>query len=412
MNDSDHILDATARRLALKEGYAVIFTNASKDTHNHNATFADEISPGLLSYGVSVRCLDYINDVRQVSEALRDPHCLFFLCFNGFGSELKISYAPGNLGSAFEYYQKPLFDLMHDCPIHEAMAHQIGSTGQYRKLLMTDYSYAHLARLLGVKNVHAVSSITFPRTIGQASLPLSARPIDVLLPVGLSSFQRARERYAAPRDYKERIFRQIFEGVTEYAVANLEVDPLIQTLLAFQELQMPVNLQDAHVRFLFTSIVDYVKFARRDHLVRSIQHLPITVVAERDVREVYKDTNFRFLGMKSFPELVRTMGEAKSVICPLPHHTGFHERALSAFSAESVVIAAPNDILETNFVVGRDMISYRSVEQLATLLESVVAGRIELQSIASNGKRKALDRFPPERIADIIVSLWSTVSRH
>src|SRR5689334_8083882 len=93
-----------------KSGYAVLLTCLDKDRHQHNTTFVEELSPGLISHGISVQCLDYLKDVRQVTEAMRDDDCLFFVCFNGFGSELMVSMGPGNLQSAFSSYRKPVFD--------------------------------------------------------------------------------------------------------------------------------------------------------------------------------------------------------------------------------------------------------------------------------------------------------------
>ncbi|NPT42353.1 hypothetical protein GNZ12_13730 [Paraburkholderia sp. 1N] len=394
-----------------ERGYVVILTRLDTDRHRHNSTFADELAPGLISHGVEVRCLDYVRDVRQVGEALRDPACLFFICFNGFGSELMVFLSPGDLKSTFACHDKPLFDLMHDCPVHETMAHQVSSKGSFRHLLITDYAYGHLARMLGVENVHFVPSITFPTTLSGMNVPFDDRPIDVLLPVGLSSASWTKDRYAKPSGYKGRIFKEIFEAVTERASDDLNVDPLVHTLKAFQELQMPVNWHDPDVRFLVTSIVDYVKFERRDRLVRCIQHLPVTVIADRDVREVYTDTNLKFVRDQSFPDLIKMMASAKSVICPLPHHSGFHERALSALSAGAVVIAAPNEILETNFLDGYEMLSYGSHEALAALLEDCIHGEIDLRSIASRGREKAMATFPPGKIADIMVSRYRTMRR-
>ncbi|MFM0595941.1 glycosyltransferase [Paraburkholderia dilworthii] len=387
-------------------GYAVVLTCVDKDRHRHNTTFADELSPGLISRGVDVRCLDYIRDIRQVSNALQDPACLFFVCFNGFGSELMVNLAPGHLLSTFDHHSKPLFDLMHDCPVHETMAHQIDSTGSYRQLLITDHSYAHLARVLGVRSVHTVPSITFPKTVGDSNAPLETRSINILLPVGLSNAAWTTERFGIASNYRSRVFREIFAAVTERASDDLQLDPLIETLLAFQEVPMPADLRDPDVRFLITSILDYVKFERRDRLIRHIQHLPVTVIADRNVRDVYKDTQLKFVEQQSFPDLIATMSNAKTVICPLPHHTGFHEHALSAFSAGAAVIAAPNEVLESNFTEEREILGYQSHQHLAALLEDCLAGKVDLQSIASRGREKAMSRFAPGRIAEIILSRY------
>ncbi|MCI0145641.1 glycosyltransferase [Paraburkholderia sediminicola] len=387
--------------------YAVILTCSDKDKYRHNETFANELAPGFLAQGLRVRSLDYLRDVRAVAEAVRDDHCLFFVCFNGFGSELMYSTGrPGMLESIFEYNGKLLFDFMHDCPVHESMAHQIDSVGKFRRLLSTDYTYAHIARLLGVKSVRAVSGITFPNTITEGQRPHESRGLDILLPVGLFSSDNTRQRYSEVRAYKGRVFREIFESVTESAIGDLNVDPLIQTLLACQECGIHVEMRDADVRFLITSVVDFVKFERRDRLVSAISHLPVTVISNHDVGERYADTKLNFIGQRSFPDLLYAMSDAKCVVCPLPHQTGFHERALASFTAGASVIAAPNEILETHFVQGRDMLTYRSEEELAAILEDVLAGRLDLESMAHSGRDRALTQFPSTKIVDTIVSVW------
>jgi glycosyltransferase involved in cell wall biosynthesis len=404
MKTSNHSSPRGALKDIPADSYAVIFTNTNLDRYKHNVTFAEELTPALRSSGVDVRYLDYIHDIRGVSEALKDPSCVFFICFNGFGSELLLSAAPGEILSAFANYRKPLFDLMHDCPIHESMAHQINSVGEYRRLMLTDYSYANLARLLGMRRVRFVPSISFPKTSAQTNTPLEQRSIDFLLPAGLSMARYTRERYASPSSYKGRIFKEIFECVTERAVEDLRIDPLQESFFAFQELQIPPDLRDPDFQFLVTSILDYVKFARREKLLEAIKHLPITVISNEGAEDAYRKTRLKFIAEQNFPDLVRTMGNSKAVICPLPHYTGFHERALAAFSAGSVVIAAPNDVLEATFIRGRDMYSYGDVGSLTSLLEEIVKGGSELQDMAQSGRAKALDQFSPTRIVDIILS--------
>ncbi|WP_354673871.1 glycosyltransferase [Cupriavidus alkaliphilus] len=391
-----------------QQSYGVIFSNISKDRHQHNHTFCAEISAGFKQHGIDIIELDYISDSRQVTSALQDPNCLFFLCFNGFGSELLVHFAPGDLRSAFDHYRKPLFDFMHDCPIHESMAHQIKSTGRYRTLLITDYSYAQISRLLGVHRVYAVSSITFPNTAPTVRKASADREIDVLLPVGLSSAQWTKERFLDARNYKQRVYREIFESVSENTVDDLEADPLMEMFRTFQELQIPINFQDPDVRFLFTAVLDFVKFSRRDKLISAIQHLPVTVISDVRPENPREMNRLKFLGSRSFPSLIETMGNSKAVICPLPHYNGFHERSLAAFTAGAAVIAAPNEILESQFTQGKDMLTYRNLEELANILEDVFAKKLDLETISAQGREKAMTHFPPTRISDFVMSALSS----
>lgn len=390
--------------------YGVIFSNISKDKHQHNFTFSIEISESFKERGIEIRELDYIRDSRQVTIALQDPNCLFFLCFNGFGSELLIHYAPGDLRSAFDYYRKPLFDLMHDCPIHESMAHQVKSTGRYRTLLITDYSYAQISRLLGVHKVYVAPSITFPRVAAPVCKVIADREIEVLLPIGLSNAQWTKERFLDARNYKQRVYRDIFESVSENTVNDLEADPLMEMFRAFQELQISINFQDPDIRFLFTAVLDFVKFSRRDKLVSAVQHLPVTVISDVKPENLGEKSKLKFIGSRSFPALIETMENSKAVVCPLPHYNGFHERALAAFTAGATVIAAPNEILETHFTQGKEMLKYRNLEELVSVLEAVFAETLDLQAISAQGRKKAMTQFPPTRISDFVMSNLSSSS--
>ncbi|SAL72120.1 hypothetical protein AWB71_04461 [Caballeronia peredens] len=406
------IIFESAVRSVSADAYAVLLIRNDIDRHKHNETFARELVKALSTLGVRLLSLDYVRDIRQLSEAMRDDNCQFFVCFNGFGSELvHASGTPGKLVSAFELWRKPLFDLMHDCPVHETMQHQFKSVGQFRKALFTDYSYAHLSRMLGARSVQTVPSITFPEAVPVPTKPLAIRSIEILLPVGLCDPQVVIDRFRAPVSYRDRLFRELFDSVTAIAVDDLTVDPLTQTLIACQEGNIAVNFQDPDIRFLVTAILDYVKFARRDRLVRAISRLPVTVVSDRDVSHRFAGSKLRLMKDRSFPELIDTMGDSKIVLCPLPHYTGFHERALAAFTAGATVFAAPNEVLETNFWQGRDMLTYRTPEHLASLLDSALAGQIDLQEMASNGERVARERFSPDRLARIVVSQWKNMPR-
>lgn len=70
------------------------------------------------------------------------------------------------------------------------------------------------------------------------------------------------------------------------------------------------------------------------------------------------------------------------------------------------MIAGPNEILETHFVQGRDMLTYQSEDQLVAMLEDVFAGRLQLDAMASHGRERALARFPSIAIVETIISVW------
>ena len=355
-------------------------------------------------------CLDYVRDVRQLSETIRDENCAFFICFNGLGSELvNAAGTPGKLVSTFELWRKPLFDLTHDCPVQESMEHQLNSVGQFRKALFTGHSYAHLSRMLGSKSVLAVSSITFPQTVTTPLERIADRSIEILLPVGLSDPQAVRNRFRPPVSYRDRLLRELFESVTAVTVDDLATDPLTQMLIACQDANIAVNLRDPDMRFLITAVLDFVKFARRDRLVRAISHLPVTIISDHDVSERFSSTNLKLMKDRPFPDLIDTMGDTKIVLCPLPHHTGFHGRPLAAFTSGAAVFAAPNEVLETNFRQGRDMLTYKTHDHLAKLLASALAGDIDLQLMANNGERVAHELFSPRRLAETIVSQWGAM---
>jgi spore maturation protein CgeB len=111
-----------------------------------------------------------------------------------------------------------------------------------------------------------------------------------------------------------------------------------------------------------------------------------------------------------FQDLLTLMADSACVLCPLPHMTGFHERALGAFTAGAAVIAAPNRILETEFRHTQDMFIYRSPGELADMLPSLVAEPDRLQAIARSGQDVAHGRFAPRRLAQTLLSTWRLVA--
>jgi hypothetical protein len=109
--------------------------------------------------------------------------------------------------------------------------------------------------------------------------------------------------------------------------------------------------------------------------------------------------------VRSFRELLATMAEADCVICPLPHMTGHHERALGAFTAGAAVVAAPNAVLETEFRVGQDLLMYCSTAELAAMLPDLLADQDRLRDIADSGRDRALKCFSPRRLAETMLSM-------
>lgn len=241
--------------------------------------------------------------------------------------------------------------------------------------------------------------------------PLAIRSCEILLPVGLCDPQVVIDRFRSPVSYRDRLFRELFDSVTAIAVDDLTVDPLTQTLIACQDGNIAVDLRNPDFRFLISAVLDYVKFARRDRLVRALSGLPVTIISDLDVSHRFSGSKLTFLQHRSFPELIDAMGDSKIVLCPLPHYTGFHERALAGFTAGAAIFAAPNEVLETNFWQGRDMLTYGNPQHLASLLDSALSGQLDLQAMASNGERTARERFSPDRLATIIVSQWEDMAR-
>ncbi|MDO9404328.1 MAG: glycosyltransferase [Polaromonas sp.] len=387
-----------------QDSYGVLLVSAQIDRWQHNQVFANEIAAAFNARGVRMKQVDYLKDVRLLSQCYVDQHCKFFVCFNGFGSEL--SLASGlHLVSAFEHYRKPLLDLMHDCPVHETMDHQVDSTSDSRKLFLTDYNYAFLARMLGIRNTRFVPSITFPVALGERPLKrFEDRTIDVLLPIGVSNADEVKGRHSFAGTYKDRVYKQVFESVVDVAVADLRVDPLIETMVALQAIHSSVNFANREITFLISSILDYVKFKRREELIDAVKHLPITLVTDRELSPDLAGTELRVAPNSSFAGLLETMTNSRTVICPLPHHTGFHERAMGAFSAGAYVISAPNEVLETNFGHDREMHVYRNVSELASTLEAVIAGTKDLEPVAQAGRARAEERFSPNNLVGAMLT--------
>jgi hypothetical protein len=288
------------------------------------------------------------------------------------------------------------------------MRHQVEANFPERFLLMTDHGYANLAQSMGFPSVSFVPSITFPATIGPDVKSIGDRSIPILLPASLPAPRLVLERFVDGREYKNRLYSTLFDAVTESAVVDWRIDPLAELLKASRDCDTNLDLRTADGRFLLTAVVDYVKFARRQRMLRAVAHLPVTVVSDRPLDEDIVGNKIRIEPSRSATELLHLMGDSQLVVCPTPHMTGFHERALGAFTAGAVVVSTPNEIIETNFVEGTEFLFVRNEANLANVLEIALRKPDEMESIARTGRQRALQMFHPGRLAAIFISLLST----
>jgi len=404
MNDAK--IEATLPLTALsRDSYAVFLICNDIDTYGHNAIFAEEIGAALGELGHASRTVDYRREPRRILSALADRDCAFIVCFNGYGCELSLpNRAPGPLESAFAYFQKPLLDLMHDCPSHDAAAHQVLIRDPMRRVLLTDFGYVQEAEELGFSNVRFVPSITFPHTLPPSEGPRAKRPIRALLPVQLPSADAVSQRFEPSAGYRHRIFYEIYEAVSEACIADLRADPRVETRRACREADISFDPNDANHRFLLTGILDRVKFKRRRDLVWALADSPVTLITAGHL-DADLPRGLSTVPARSFRELLATMAEADCVICPLPHMTGHHERALGALTAGAAVVAAPNAVLETEFRVGQDLLIYHSAAELAAILPDFLADTDRLRAMADAGRDRALERFSPRRLAETMLSM-------
>jgi hypothetical protein len=390
--------------------YGIIITRRDIDRFEHNALFAHELTLAMRHHGMAVRSLDYVSQAVELFATMRDPRCAFVICFNGFGSELMspTGASLGSMTSVFTAFGKPLLDFMHDCPAHDTMRHQVDSKFPQRILLMTDHGYTHVARSMGFPNVSFVPSITFPATVGPDITLIKNRSVPILLPISLPPPNAVVERFARSKEYKYRIYSALFDAVTAAAVDDWRVDPLMELLKACREFDYGLDFRTADARFLLTAVVDYVKFTRRRRLLRALAHLPVTVISDRELDEDIPGSNIRIEPPRSATGLLQIMADSQCVICPTPHMTGFHERALGAFTAGAVVLSTPNDIVETSFVVGEEFLFASNETELITAVETVLHAPGHLQSVANAGRLRAMSMFNPERLAAVFLSLLDT----
>lgn len=385
--------------------YAVVLVRNDVDRFQHNNLFAQELAAAFSIAGVMLRPIDYIAEPRKVFAAMHDSACRFFLCFNGFGSELQVpTLSPSQLIPAYSAFNKPLFDLMHDCPAHETMVHQLRSTYPQRTLLMTDYGYASLATGLGFPNVLYVPSITFPNAI-TAKRPIKDRSIDVLLPISLVSPHVIEDRHLAAGGYKSTLYRSVFYEISAKTSADWRLDPLSELVNACREIGIMLDWTNADDRFLLTTLMDHTKSVRRRHLLKAVAHLPVTIMTDRKIDVVPGNSRVEFVEARSASGLLSLMAESRCVLCPTPHLTGFHERALGAFTAGAAVVSSPNRVLEADFVHRRDLMFFRDETDVAGLIETLLEDTEQLQYIAQNGHARASRLFPPARLVETILSL-------
>lgn len=378
----------------MSEKHCVILVRRDIDRFAHNDLFAKEIDAALQRKGWHARTLDYIVQSRDTFDALRDRNCRFFIAFNGFGTELLMpTGVPGRLESAFQVFNRPVFDLMHDCPAHETMAHQLRTVAPFRRLLSTDGDYAWLARMLGVRNVVPAATICFPHSVE----PQLERDIEILFAVGLSSPDLSRDRLNGLAS-KSRVYRLLFDEVTAACKSDWSANPITELLQLLQTVGLEWSVQDADFRFLLTAVLDHVKFSRRWTMLEALRDLPVTLVTDRDVSGLHQ--SIKVAPARSAAELLAMMARSKVVICPNTHVMGFHERPFMAFSAGAVVVSAPNGPLQANFSHGRDMLFFHDALSLIASVETALASPL----IGDRGRDRAVAWFSPDRLVETILN--------
>ena len=383
--------------------YLVILVRAEIDRFQHNSLFAQELVAAFARRGWKTIILDYIKDSKKVFEALRDANCKFFLSFNGFGTELELpTIYPGRLEAAFQAFSKPVLDLMHDCPFHESMAHQLQSNYSARRLFITDYRYAEMASELGVRVVKPVPSITFPSAM-ETTASSGHRDVEILFAAGFLIPEYTHERFQ-PKNIKGRTYKYIFEQITSECGADWTLDPAVELKRSLAELGIHLNGLDVDHRFLLTATLDYVKFDRRYKILECLRGLPITLVADRkiDSEKLWSEVNL--LEARTAADLLNLMARSRVVLCPTTHMTGFHERPLSAFTAGAAVVSTPCIPLQTHFSHGEDIFMARHGAELRSTLESLLADEALAKRVGQAGRQKAAELFHPDRLVGALLN--------
>lgn len=387
----------------MNDRYLVILTRASIDRFEHNRMFAIELTAAFAARGWVAKTIDYIANSNSVFSALRDEHCKFFVSFNGFGTELEMpTIYSGRLESAFKAFGKPVLDLMHDCPVHESMTHQLRSNFNERRLFITDFRYAQLASELGIKTVVPSPSITFPhnsKTIG----PAGGRSIPVLFAAGFLSPKYVADRYE-PRNLRDRVFRSIFEEVITACDSDWSLDPCVLVYTTFAHLGIRFDGFDVDHRFVLTTVLDYVKLSRRHAMLEALRGLPVTLVADRTVSEDLLWPEVSLQASRSAIELLALMKKSQVVICPTTHVSGFHERPLGAFSMQATVVSSPCIPLQASFVEGREAFFPKNASSLRENVETLLADLELCREVALSGFKKAHEMFGPQRLVDAMLN--------
>lgn len=380
--------------------YGTILVRADIDRFAHNALFADELAAAFARRGWRTQTADYVRDSKKVFDALKDQACRFFLTFNGFGTEIRFpTLHPGRLEPAFQVFGKPVFDLMHDCPAHEGMAHQADVTFPLRRVFSTDYQYAGIATDMGVRDVTFAPSITFPHALSELA-PDGGRDIDVLLAIGTSLPDYTRQRIDTGT-IKGRLYRAVFDEVTAAAAADWQLDPIVELKRALRDLGILLDHAVPEHRFLLTLVLDYVKFARRRDLLAALSGLPITLVPDR--AGSYSD-RFRLEEARSATALLGLMARSRIVVCPTTHNTGHHERPLSAFTASAAVVSAPSRLLSANFSNGDDIVFANGPQAMRETIERLMSDGEGTGEIAAKGHERAMALHHPDRLVSAILN--------
>lgn len=387
-------------------GYIVALVAADADTQGVGALLARELAPAFATHGLDMRIVDYRKRPREVMNALNDAACRFALCFDGMGSELLVaSRTPGAFRSAFEYTEKPLFDLMHACPAHESMGHQIDSCFRLRTLLLTDPAQIGIAVGLGIRNAKFAPTIAYPATLAHPPLPFKERGISVLLPVSAGSAQAVRARHT-DITYRARVYHCIFDAVVELCATNLRLDPMLELFSACSEAGIPLQLDTADGRFLLSSVIDCVTAERQQNLLRALAHLPVHVVSPEPPQAPEPMMRMQWTQATSRESLLHMMAQSCAVIIPPGPWGGHDPLAIGAMAAGAFAVAAPNHVLEAEFCRGREIIMASTIEQFVQETAYFIENSTEFEAAAMETASFVNARFSPTRLADLILSAW------
>lgn len=386
--------------------YLVILTRRGIDRFEHNRMFAIELSAAFSARGWSAKTLDYIDDSKAVFAALRDDQCKFFVLFNGFGTEIEMpTIYSGRLESAFKAFGKPVFDLMHDAPMHESMVHQLHRNFEERRVFITDYCYAQMASELDIRNIVVCPSITFPEN-GKTIGPAGGRSVQILLAAGFLSPSYVADRYDAS-DIRSRLYRNVFEEVTAACASDWTINPSAMLFQTFRNLGIRFDGFNIDHRFVLTTILDFVKLERRAKILASLKGLPLTLVADRQVDADKLWPEVTVLPPCSAIELLALMKKSEIVVCPTTHVSGFHERPLGAFSMQAAVVSSPCIPLQTAFVDGEEAFFSNNSETLRMTVEKLLGDQAFSRRVGIKGFEKANSLFRPERLIDTMLNFVS-----